>query len=205
VSDGVRLPRLTREELAALSDRPVLSDAEDHAWWEGLDHARREEVATAAWRGLMARDLVRQTGEGVQVDGRLKFITGVRSAPVWLAVASAETRLIAHGVDLPEGPFMLLEHRPVPGVGNFVGMKASPGVDAIVAFLLRSPAADEDLATRRLEVLHPEPEPDTQRRMLVVGHREARIAPVSADGVAGEPVPTDPVALRADLLELIKR
>jgi hypothetical protein len=37
VSDGVRLPRLTREELAAIGDRPILVDAEDQAWWDGLD------------------------------------------------------------------------------------------------------------------------------------------------------------------------
>ena len=205
MSDGVRLPRLTREELAALSDQPVLSDAEDRAWWESLDDSRREEVTTAAWRGLIARDLVRQSDDGLQVDGRLKFITGVRSAPAWLAVASGETRLIAHGVDLPEGPFMLLEHRPVPGVANFVGVKLGPGADGITAFLLRSPGDGEEVATRRLEVLHPEPEPDTQRRILRVGHREARVATVSGDGVAGEPVRTDPVALKVDVLRLIHR
>ena len=205
MSDGVRLPRLTREELAALSDRPVLADAEDSSWWAGLDDGQRKEITTAAWRGLMARDLVRQSRDGLEVDGRLKFITGVRSAPAWLAVASGETRLIAHGVDLPEGPFVLIEHRPVPGVANFVGVKLEPGADAITAFLLRSPADGEDVVTRRLEVLHPEHDPDTQRRILLVGRREARIAPVSVDGVAGEAVSTDPLALKDELLQLVKR
>jgi hypothetical protein len=205
MSDGVRLPRLTREELAALSDAPVLADAEDRSWWAGLDDRQRKEVTTAAWRGLMARDLARQSAEGLQLDARLKFITGVRSAPAWLAVASGETRLVAYGVDLPEGPYMLVEHRPVPGVANFVGIKAEPGADAVVAFLLRAPAEGEDVVTRRLEVLHPEPEPDTQRRILLVGRREARIAPVSADGVAGDAVATDPLALKAELLQLVTR
>ena len=205
MSDGVRLPRLTREELVALGDRPVLVDADDRSWWAGLDRDQQREIVTTAQHGLIARDLARPDGDGLELDGRLKFVLAVRSAPAWLGVASGDTRLLAHGVDLPEGPFVLLEHRPLPGVANFVGMKAEPGVDAIVAFLLRSPADGEDVVSRRLEVLHPEPEPDTQRRILLVGRREARVAPVSADGVAGEPVPTDPAALRATVLELIKR
>jgi hypothetical protein len=153
----------------------------------------------------MARDLVRANGDDLELDGRLKFVLAVRSAPAWLAVASGETRLRAHGVDVPEGPFMVLEHRPFPGVANFVGIKADPGIDAIVAFLLRAPSDGEDLVTRRLEVLHPEPDPDTRRRILLVGRREARMATVSADGVSDELAPTDPVALRASLLELIRR
>ena len=93
----------------------------------------------------------------------------------------------------------------MPGVAHFVGMKADPGVEAIVAFLLRPPASGEDVVTRRLEVLHPEPDPDTQRRILLVGHHVAQVATVSVDGVAGEPTETDPVALRSAVLELVKR
>jgi hypothetical protein len=207
MSKAVRLPRLTREELVALGDRPVLVDADDQAWWDGLDAGQREEVTATAWRGLLARDLARhrKKGEGIQVDGRLTFIRDVRAAPAWLAVATAETTLRAYGIDLPEGPYVLIEHRPTPGIAHFVGAKADPGVEAVVTYLLRAPGAGEGVRTRRLEVVHPEPHPDTQRRILLVGDHEARIATVAADGVAGDPVPTDPAALRTSLLEMIGR
>ena len=205
MSDGVRLPRLTREELVALGDEPALVDAEDHAWWQGLDAAQRQQVAESAWRGLLARDLARSTRKGMEADARLRFIVTARHSPAWLAVATADTVLRAHGVDLPEGPYLLLEHRPVPGVANFVGMKLDPGLEAVAAFLLRVPPEGEDAVTRRLEVFHPEPEPATQRRLLLVGDHVARIATVSADGQAGEPVATDPAALTATIAGLVRR
>jgi hypothetical protein len=205
VSDGVRLPRLTREELVALGDQPALVDAEDHAWWEGLDAQQREQVVEGAWRGLLARDLARSTRKGLQADARLSFIVTARRAPAWLAVASADTVLRAHGLQLPEGPYVLLEHRPVPGVANFVGMKLDPGVDAVAAFLLRVPPEGEEAATRRFDVFHPEPHPATERRLLVVGDHVARIAVVSADGHAGDPVPTDPARLVTTIAGLVRR
>ena len=95
MSDGVRLPRLTREELAALGDRPILVDAEDRAWWDGLDDSRRAEITTTARHGLLARELARPDGDGLELDGRLKFILAVRSAPAWLASRPA-TRACVH-------------------------------------------------------------------------------------------------------------
>lgn len=205
MSDGVRLPRLTREELVALGDQPALVDADDHAWWAGLGATQREQVVESAWRGLLARDLARSTRQGMQADARLRFIVAARRAPAWLAVASADTVLRAHGLDLPEGPYLLLEHRPVPGVANFVGMKLDPGLDAVAAYLLRVPPDGEETVTRRLEVFHPEPDPSTERRLLLVGHHVAQIAMVSTDGQTGAPVPSDPAALTTTLRELVTR
>lgn len=205
MSDGVRLPRLTREELVALGDQPALVDAEDQAWWDGLDPAQREQVVESAWRGLLARDLARSTRKGMEADARLRFIVTARHSPAWLAVATGDTVLRAHGLDLPEGPYLLLEHRPVPGVANFVGMKLEPGLDAVAAFLLRVPPDGHDTVTRRLEVFHPEPHATTERRLLVVGDHVAQIAPVSSEGVAGAPEPTDPAALVGTLRTLAGR
>ena len=203
MSDGVRLPRLTREELVALGDQPALVDAEDHAWWQGLASTQREQVVESAWRGLLARDLARSTRKGMQADARLRFIVATRRSPAWLAVATADTVLRAHGLDLPEGPYLLLEHRPVPGVANFVGLKLDPGIDAVAAFLLRVPPDGQDTVTRRLEVFHPEPRARVERRLLLVGDHVARIAAVSPDGEPGPPGPTDPAALTATLRELV--
>jgi hypothetical protein len=205
VSDGVRLPRLTREELVALGDQPALVDAEDQAWWQGLDEKQRSQVVEGAWRGLLARNLARSTRTGLEADARLRFILSARRAPAWLAVASADTALRAHGLQLPEGPYVLLEHRPVPGVANFVGMKLEPGLEGVVAFLLRVPPEGQDTVTRRLEVFHPEPHAAVERRLLVVGDHVAQIATVSTDGRAGPPAPTDPAALATTLRQLVDR
>jgi hypothetical protein len=203
VSDGVRLPRLTREELVALGDQPALVDADDQAWWDDLDETQRGQVVEGAWRGLLARDLARSTRTGLEADARLRFIVTARHSPAWLAVASADTVLRAHGLQLPEGPYVLLEHRPVPGVANFVGMKLEPGLDAVVAFLLRVPPDGQDTVTRRLEVFHPEPYPATERRLLLVGDHVAQIVTVSTDGEASAPTATDPASLGSTLRTLV--
>jgi hypothetical protein len=205
MADGVRLPRLTREELFAVGDKPVLIDSEDQAWWDGIGEASRAELVTAAQRGLVARDLARPNGDKLDLDGRLTLILGARSAPAWIAVASGLTQMRVYGMDMAEGPYALLEHRPVPGVANFVGMRLQPAVEAITAFLLRAPEPGEDTSARRLEVMHPKPDEHRERRLVVVGPRQASMAPVSVDGVAGDYSKVTSRSLTKEVTRLIAR
>jgi hypothetical protein len=205
MADGVRLPRLTREELFALGDEPVLADVEDQTWWDGIGEESRSELVTAAQRGLVARDLVRPNGDTLDLDGRLTLILGARRAPAWIAVASGTTRLRAYGLDMAEGPYALLEHRPVPGVANFVGMRLEAAVEAMAAFLLRAPEDGEEATGRRLEIMHPQPAGDTHRRALVVGSRRASMAPVGPDGGVGDYAKVTPRSLAKEIAGLVRR
>ena len=75
--DG-RLPSLTREELIALGDNPVLRSAEDDAWWAGLDEAAQVAVLFTARRGLVARDLLR-----VRLPAPTTWRSSIRFASCW--------------------------------------------------------------------------------------------------------------------------
>jgi hypothetical protein len=216
-----RLPTLTREELCALEDRPVLADAEDAHWWSSLEAAVRAEVVSATQRGLLARGLVRVGSDRsrLELTDPVRLVLAVRAAPSFALLAHSDApaadrgpigALRVYGIDRPAadgaGPDarpVLLESRPVPGVVDFLLARAASAAAGIADLLLDpstvpTTAGPRSAVVRRLELVRPRRgpvRPAPERRLILVGRSSARICTASPEGVAGEPAPVDHDAL----------
>lgn len=213
------LPSLTREELRALGDRPVLGHGGDDAWWDGLDEPARRLVVETAQRGLIARELI-QAAEGeppLRVSDVVQVVLRARHEPAWIVVVGEPSedpsvpaaQVALYGIDLAaqETAAVLIAAR-IEGIYAHRLTSPARAMDAAVEWLLAPPATDTSTVGRTVEALLPR-DPQVRNtiadvRAIVLGTgREWRLAQLDDAGRAGEPEPVDAAELRAWLLRSI--
>lgn len=211
----IALPALTREDLLALSDDPVLAHAGDAAWWGALDDVARELVLQTAQHGLIARNLLTAApgGTALLVADDVRLILQARSNPSWLVVlgepASTDMHLTAAGIDMSDHSTSaaLLAAR-IAGVYAHRLARSDIAVDAVVEWLLRAPIASAGPTGRTIEVITPGSAAGAlrDRRAIVLGDGSGWVlSTVSADDRPGPPSVVDVALLRAWLLNAIDR
>lgn len=206
--DGT-LPSLTREEMFALSDEPVLAHGGDRTWWDGLDDVGRELVQQTAQRGLVARNLLVAAldDDGLLVDGRVRAILRARAEPSWLVVlgepANTDVQIVASGIDLhaDETTASLVSARLA---GIYLNRLVAPAsaVDILADWLTRGAQQDDEATGRTIEILAPRRPgavgPATSVRAIVLGDGASWVlSEVNAQtGEPGDPRPTSGAELR---------
>jgi len=208
-ADDVTLPTLTREELVALGDAPVLADGADAQWWTGLDADARQLVVQAAQRGLVARRLLtaRPGQDELFVADEVQVILRARHEPSWLVVLrepdqteGADVRVVVSGIDLRvhETAAALIGIR-VDGIYAHRLAAGPTAVEAVVGWLLRPPAPGASTVGRTVEALTPAEVGTTvtyQRAILIGTGAAWQRAFVDTAGNPADPEPIDEAALR---------
>lgn len=212
-----QLPSLTREELYALGDQPVLADAADVRWWDGLSQHARDLVAETAQRGLIARNLITASdavqGPPLVVDDSVQVILQARRMPSWLIVVGEPTddktlppaQVALSGIDLREhDTSAVLMSTRIAGIYAHRLTRPRTALDAAAEWLLAVPDAPAGPVGRTVEVILPvdlgrSGVGDTRAIVLTAGD-QARISVLDADGQPGEPEPTDQAMLREWLI-----
>jgi hypothetical protein len=214
-----QLPALTREELHALGDQPVLGHGGDDAWWAALDGSAREMVVETAQRGLIARNLiVGSDGDPpLRVADTVQVVLRARHEPAWILVVAEPapdstvpaTQVALYGIDLAEyDTAAVLISARIEGIYAHRLTRPAAAVDAAVEWLLAPPADDAVTVGRTAEALLPV---DPQRRngtaqvrAIVLGTRaDWRLSVLDPSGEPSEPEPIDAPALRRWLVDAI--
>jgi len=176
------LPTLTREELRALEDEPVVALVEEDRWWSSLPDAERTQIRAAAARGLLARDLVwpsRDAAQQLQAHPDLALLLIARHEPTWV-MALGERGLTGDGSTVEEEPngSLLICGTPDAGTDGAAICAHVDGlylnrlttrelaVEAATNWLLRVPSDPEEVVQRSVDVLCPDA---PQRTGLVMG------------------------------------
>lgn len=215
----VQLPALTREELRALGDQPVLGHGGDDAWWAELDVPARELVVETAQRGLIARNLiVGSDGDPpLRVADPVQVVLRARHEPAWILVVAQPSpdsttpaaQVALYGIDLAEhDTAAVLIAARIEGIYAHRLTVPTVAVDAAVEWLLAPPADDAVTVGRTAEVLLPA---DPQRRDAVAEARaivlgtgtEWCLSVLDATGEPSDPQPTDAPDLREWLIAAI--
>ena len=212
------LPSLTREDLRALGDQPMLAHAGDEQWWSSLDQRSRELVAETAQRGLIARNLiVASDGDPpLLVADPVQVAFRARHEPAWLLVlgepgseeAAAPVQIVVSGIDLREhDTSAVLISARIEGIYALRLAHPAIAVDAVVDWLLRPPPADAPTVGRTVELMLP-----TDRvgdrvadvRAIVMGTgTQWVLSQLGANGEPGEPEAIDATGLRGWLVDSI--
>jgi hypothetical protein len=170
----VRLPSLTREELYALGDQPVLADAGDVHWWQALDQTTQEVVAESAQRSLIARNLLVPDSDGhrtLTVADEVQIILAARRAPSWLMVlgepglgaptfgaahAQSGVQIALTGIDLRahQTAAVLISAR-IQGIYAHRLVTPALAMDEAAIWLTRAPTADQGQIGRSVETILP--------------------------------------------------
>ena len=219
-TDGGLLPSLTREELVALGDTPVLQSADDEIWWAALGEQARAAVVAAARRSLVARGLLipARGTDDLAVADPVRIVLETRTHPSWLLVlreptAAVDVYVVAAGIDVDDsGSAAVLLSARVEGIYLNRLYRPDVAIDEIAAWLVERPA-DEPIdldrpVARTFELIRPRRpgvrDAVADRRGIVLGAGPAwRLADVDPDGSQSEPEPVDRPALRARLAELV--
>jgi hypothetical protein len=201
----VRYPSLTRDELISIGDQPMLHDAEDLAWWDGLDEGTRAQVRATAQRGLLARGLVSLDGSDpavLDVSSPLRTVLALRRVPAFVTLvgpaAGRSPTLRCYGVLGPDSrTAVLLEARILTGVAEYLLCTPAYAATAVTRFLFAPPDPDDPAAVpaeaelggrmvlRRLELFPPGELSDGRRFVAVAGVSAGALAPVGSDGRPG--------------------
>jgi hypothetical protein len=221
-ADHLDYPCLTREQLLAVADRPVVTDARDLQWWQDLDDRTRTELVEAGQRSLLAADHVRLDPErpsDLVLSPAVQAIVAIRSAPAFVSVAGGERldqpalRCFGVRMDQPAGPedfAVLLEARITRGVSEFILGTARYAAVAVTRFVLAPPApgdpdaveVDEPLGrvlVRRLQLFPPGTFSGGQRLRLYAGLTAGAVEELADDDSTTGPVSTT----EADLVDRI--
>lgn len=219
------LPSLTREELRALGDQPMLTDVEDERWWAELSEDARGPVVECAQRGLVARGLLVATDDAdpdagpdrsrLAVAESVQVVLRARHEPAWLIVLGEPTQQPDRpGVQVAVSGIDLRAHRTsaallsVRLVGIYTHRLAAPAiaVDAMVDWLMR-PAPGPDPVGRTVQVILPAAQPGgvagDVRAIVLSGRAECHLADVVPGDRPGEPRPVDRAALRHWLIDAV--
>ncbi len=202
----VPYPTLTRDELLSLNDAPLLRDTEDSAWWAGLDERTRAEVFATAQRGLLARGLVSiDPADARQLDitARVRTVLALRSAPAFVTLVGNAGQpspgLRCYGVLGPdEQVAVLVEARIITGVAEYLLCRPNYAATVVTRFLFAPPDGSDPAAEpapaalgsrmvqRRLELFAPGALDRGRRYLASAGTSAGALAPVDADGRAGQ-------------------
>jgi hypothetical protein len=202
-AQDISLPSLTREELVAMGDEPMLAEAEDELWWQAQSDEVREALVGASHRGLVARGLLKpdlETGGLVAVD-TVRVVLETRRHPSWLCVvrepvAQDETRVVIAGIERDDAPPAAMITARIEGIHLSRLMGADEAVGEAVRWLTDTefhtdtpngmdPAGRPLL--RAVEVLLPRrpgvrEEMGDRRALLVAVDSSWRLAEVDAQG-----------------------
>lgn len=214
-----QLPALTREELRALGDQPVLGHGGDDAWWSGLDKPVRQLVVETAQRGLIARNLiVGSDGDPpLRVADAVQVVLRARHEPAWIVVVAEPspdstvpaTQVALYGIDLAEhDTAAVLIAARIEGIYAHRLARPAVAIDAAVGWLLAPPAEGTPTVGRTVEVLLPA---DAERRdavdqvrAIVLGTgADWQLSVLDATGDPGDPQPIDAAGLRPWLIDAI--
>jgi hypothetical protein len=227
-----RLPALTREELFALGDRPVLAHGGDLAWWTGLDAPTRQVVVDTAQRGLVARRLLvggDPPGPALVAAEEVQVVLRARREPSWIMVLGEPAQsgrpsdgdpsdegqargpgyqVALTGIDLGSSPgaAVLISAR-VEGI--YVNRLATPVVafDEAVEWLLRPVPAELVRVGRTVEVLPPRLDDERPgqgvRAMVLRAGQDWAWSRVDPQGSAGAAQPPVPAAVRSFLVAAV--
>lgn len=203
----VPYPSLTRDELLALADAPLLNDADDAGWWDALTVQARHEVLATAQRGLLARGLVsidRSDAEQLDIGRPLRTVLALRRAPAFVTLIG-NTRhpspvLRCYGaVDADGRIAVLIEARVITGVAEYLLCSPSYAATTAARLLLAPPDAEDPEAVegpqelggrivrRRLEIFPPGSLHHGHRYLAFAGKTAGALASVDDDGHAGQP------------------
>ncbi len=204
------LPTLTREELRALEDEPVIELIEEQRWWSGLDDERRTEVRAAALRSLLARDLVWPSGEDaaeIETDADLALLLASRHAPSWV-LALGEIPVVGDGSTVPDpvrGAVLICgtpedDHDQAVICAHVEGLylnRLAPrdaATETAASWLLRVPSTPGEVVQRTVDVLAPD---QPRRQGLVMGVDDAwTLSDQTRDGDTDDsPAATSPTEL----------
>ena len=208
------LPTLTREELRALEDDPVIGLVEEDQWWTDLSEVERQSIRSAATRSLLARDLVWPTTDNrAATDPDLALLLNTRSAPTWL-LALGERWLPGDGSsvpdsDAPRGAVLVCGTAeedadnavicaPVEGLYLNRLTTRELAVQAAADWMLRVPSDPDLVVQRTVDVLVPGL-PRRHGLVMGVGKTDWVFTEVRPDGVDEDatPEPKDPEIVAA--------
>jgi hypothetical protein len=162
----VALASLTREELLALGDQPVLAQTGDQQWWAGLSETEQALVRATAERGLWARNLLRPgpNGGDLVLDDGVRIVLTARRMPSWLAVLlapdelGAAAQIVVSGIDLTANTTSAaLIGVQIDGVHRHRLVSAAKALTELTGWLLEEPRTPQTgkPVTRTVEILRP--------------------------------------------------
>ena len=224
--DLVRLPTLTREELAVLGslEASPLRDTSEIDYWSGLSDDARRAAGAAALRSLSARHLVDLTQPGeadasghvsIKPAPELGMILAARRQPSFVAVGSEPQRGLFGFVRLygvidehREMTIVLLERTAGTGVHEFAICKPEQAADEVSAWACGpDPLKNGDkleTLVRTVEVIRPsEAGPSRHRLAVLVGDGSTLLGEFDDKGEVIDQKPITVEALSERLLSML--